>query len=63
MPITNLILELESLNIDSVEFKRFDLGCKVNCYDILDDDDYLIESLYEIIDKEGNVISYVLNKK
>lgn len=62
IPIEALILELEYLNINTEILKQYDLGCRVNCYDILDDNNYLIKNLYEVIDEEGNVISSYTNK-
>lgn len=62
IPINDLILELEHLNINTKIFKQYDLGCKVNSYDILDNNNYLVKNLYEVIDEEGNVISYYTNK-
>lgn len=62
IPINDLILELEHLNINTEKLKKYDLGCKVNSYDILDNNNYLIKNLYEVIDEEGNVIYYYTNK-
>lgn len=62
IPIQDLILELESLSIDATELKEYDLICKVNCYDVLNNNNYLIKNMYEIIDKEGHIISYYIGK-
>lgn len=51
IPIRFLIQELEELNLidDVVELKKYPSNAKVNVFDLLDSQDYIIKNIYEVI--------------
>lgn len=59
--VSLLIKELEYLKIPIRELKRYK-NEKVNCYDILDDNNYFLYNHYEILNKDKKVIAIITNK-
>lgn len=53
IPITILIRELEELNLIDhvVELKKYPSNSRVNVFDLLDKDEYLLKNLYEIVEE------------